>query len=612
MVTLVLLALIALTSPQAPAPPPPPAPQPPRDVVRAERAGTGVIRGRVVAADTGLPIRQATVTLGQMMSVGGRTVIAGTVEGVGGVATLAATAGAQRPAPPVPMRPRSTRTDDQGAFEFKALPAGSYRINASTGQFSAQYLPLAYGSKRPMMDPGLPIDLADGQTFDKATIALPRGGVIVGRITDENGDPMARVQVLGLYFAPGSTRGQRWGPTGFSQTDDLGQFRLYGLQPGDYAVVAEARMSTFMSANAPLSESDEDRTGFVTTYFPGTADEASAQRVRVRSGVETPGIEIRMMKGRLYRVSGLILDSHGTPLSGVNGAIVRRTTGSGFMNNGFSTDEQGRFQLQNLAPGTYRLSVRQRQQAFGPNGPEGDPGEMANVPIAVAGADIENLTIVTAPGVTLKGRIEFEPAPPQRLPTEMRISAVPADPDEMMSGPQPNTVVQRDMTFRLQGLSGEFMIRSFGGVPPNSFVKAVLLGGVDISDAPREFKNGDEVTVVVSSRPSSIEGTVTDTKGSPITDAGIILFPDDKALWRANVTRVRRGSPDGQGRYRLSPLHPGAYFILAAPRERLNTPPGTDYAVFYQELSRDATTVVINEDETRTVDLKVVIQGGGQ
>lgn len=590
MVTLVLLALISLASPQAPAAPPLP-PQPPRDVVRAERVGSGVIRGRVIASDTGLPIRQANVMLIEDLS---RRAPA-----------------ANRTPPNQPNRPRTAKTDDQGAFEFKGISAGTYRINASTTQFSAQYLPLAYGAKRPMMDPGLPIDLGDGQTFDKAVIALPRGGVIAGHVTDENGEPMARVQVMGLYFAPGSTRGERRGPSGFAQTDDLGQFRLYGLQPGDYTVMAEARTG-FMAPTAP-NDSDDDRTGFVTTYFPGTPDEGSAQRVRVRSGAEMTGVEIRMSKGRLYRVTGLVVDSHGTPMSGINGMVGRRSSASGVSTNGFSTDEQGRFNLQNLAPGDYRVIVRQRQQAFGPNGPEGDPGEMANVPITIGGADIENLTIVTAPGVTITGRVEFEPGPPERLPTQMRIAATPGDPEAMMMyGPQPNAVVQRDMTFKLQGLTGDVLIRSFGGLPPNSYIKAVLLGGVDIADAPREFKRGDEVTVVVSLRPSSIEGTVTDAKGTPITDAGIIAFPDDKTLWRSSSTRVRRASPDAQGRYRLMTLHPGSYLVLAAPRERLNTTPGTDYAAFYEELSKDATIVVVNEDETRTVDLKVVNAGGGQ
>ena len=169
-------------------------------------------------------------------------------------------------------RPRQATTDTQGAFEFTGVAAGTYRIQASPNQFSPQYLGMAYGGTRPSgpgsMDIGQPIQLAEGQSFDKAVIALPRGGVITGRVTDENAEPLARVQVYTLFFPPGSARGMRMGSG--SQTDDLGQFRVYGLQPGEYAVAAEAIRYNFVPPNAP-PETEEDKIGFVTTYYPGTA-----------------------------------------------------------------------------------------------------------------------------------------------------------------------------------------------------------------------------------------------------------------------------------------------------------------------------------------------------
>ena len=621
---LVLLALVAAAPRQAPPPPPPPPPpsaQPPRDTApRAEPTGTAVIRGRVVAADTGLPIRQANVNLTWMPAVTiGANVSGGVVSGtlvsadvmIGVVTRTLAQQGRDRgSAAPITIRPRSTRTDDQGNFEFKALPAGNYRIYASTGQYSAQYLALSYGARRTNADPGLPIQLSDGQTFDKATIALPRGAVIVGRVTDDGGEPMARVQVYGLWFPPGRTRGQR--NSGGAQTDDLGQFRLFGLQAGEYAVVAEARMPTYVNPNTISPDAEEDRSGFLTTFYAGTPDEGAAQHVRTRAGVETTGIDIRMSKGRLYCISGTVLDSQGNAAARANGQLARKSAtmgmGMGMVMSGVMTDEQGRFQMQNLAPGNYRLVVRQRPLNFGPNGPEGDQGEMAQIPITVAGADLENLMIVTSPGVTLTGHVEFEQAPPERPITQMRVNAVPDEQDFWMFGPAPSATVQKDRTFKLQGLSGDYLIRG-GGLPPTYYVKAVLVGGVDVTEIPREFKAQDHVTLLVSSRGPTLEGTVTDAKGTPTSDAGIIVFPEDKASWRGSSTRVRRSSPDAQGHYRISPVHPGRYFILAVPRERLNTFPGIDYVAFYDELSKDATTLVVNEDETRAVDLKLVTGG---
>jgi protocatechuate 3,4-dioxygenase beta subunit len=195
--------------------------QPPRDAPpRADAAGTGIIRGHVVAADTGLPIRRAHVTLSMTQPP--------PVVAVGN-----ASPPPPRAAPPMNFGTRQTLADAEGAFEFKNLPPGGYMVHASPWQFSGQYLGLAFGAQHP--GPGVsgtPIHLAPGQVFDRATIALPRGAVIVGRVTDDMGQPIARAQVYGMWFPRGSKRGMRNGVG--AQTDDLGQFRIYGLEPGDY------------------------------------------------------------------------------------------------------------------------------------------------------------------------------------------------------------------------------------------------------------------------------------------------------------------------------------------------------------------------------------------
>jgi hypothetical protein len=278
----------------------------------------------------------------------------------------------------------------------------------------------------------------------------------------------------------------------------------------------------------------------------------------------------------------------------------------GMSGEGFTTDEQGRFQMQNLAPGTYRLIVRQRQPLYGPDGPEGDPGEMANVSITLAAVDLVNLVVVTA---TVLGHVEFEPAPPEGPVKELRVEAIPADPDFPMFGPPPTAMVEGDLTFRLDSLSGEQLIRAGAGLPPKAYVKAVLLDGNDISDTLREFKSQDRVTIVVSLRGASLEGTVTDAEGAPTSDVSVIVFPEDKAGWRANGTRVYRSGPEANGHYRIAAMHPGRYFIVAAALERFTG--GIEDAAFYEELSNEATLLVVNEDETRTVDLKVQGAGGG-
>src|SRR6185503_1519465 len=125
---------------------------PPRDTPLAKPAATGKIRGRVLAVDTNAPLRRAQVTL------------------------LAGQLGVRR----------FTTTDADGRYEFADVAEGRYTVTAGKGG----YVTLQYGQRR-AFEPGRQVSVADGQDLTQVDIALPRGSVITGRITDEFGEPIA-------------------------------------------------------------------------------------------------------------------------------------------------------------------------------------------------------------------------------------------------------------------------------------------------------------------------------------------------------------------------------------------------------------------------------------
>jgi hypothetical protein len=579
--------------------------QPPRDVItRPEPPGTSAIKGRVVAADTGNPIRRANVTLVRGLPPGA----AGRGRGAAAIGTAVTPASRASQPPEALIRNRQAVTNAQGFFEFNGLPAGTYRVLVSGATHVPQYIGMAYGARRPnapfSSDMGQLISIAEGQTFDKAVVQLPRGAVISGRVTDESSEPLARVHVYTVFFPPGSTRGQRTGSG--AQTDDLGQFRLYGLAPGDYMVAAEARENTFSPPNAPL-EAEDERIGFLTTYYPGTTDEAAASRLRARAGSEISGIEIRLGEGRLFRVSGSVVDSQGRPAARVTGQMMRREEGfNGGSSFGFGTDDKGAFRMRNLPPGNYRLVVQPRQN-FGPGGRgnDGDLGEMATVPLTVS-SDLDNVVVMTMPGVTITGRVVIEQGPASPSPGAIRVTAVVGGfENSLMLGRPPQPVlVGPEQTFTMRGLMGEYLLRV---AAPNLYVKSVTLdGGDDVTDTPHEFKANDRVVLTVTSRASTLEGNVTEGKGAAAPDTGVILFSEERSAWRTFSTRTRRAVADAEGHFRLQGIMPGRYFVVALPRERLTIVPGGSEASFFEQLSKDATSVVIGDDEARKLDLKVV------
>jgi hypothetical protein len=232
------LFAIAIGDVQTPTPPP----APPRDNVSVETAGpaTAVLRGVVVAAESGAPLRRAMVRI----TNGTRPI-------------------------------RTVMTDAQGRYEVREVPAGRLTLSAS----KAGYLMLAYNQRRPF-EPARPIDVADGQVLEGINFGLPRGGVIAVQVTDEAGEPLRGVEVAAERYAFSSSGEQRLTPVGattpYATTDDRGEYRVSGLPPGDYFVSARSsRGPTPLRATNAVIEA---------TYYPGTPALADAQRVRVELG----------------------------------------------------------------------------------------------------------------------------------------------------------------------------------------------------------------------------------------------------------------------------------------------------------------------------------------
>ena len=178
--------------------------QPARDTPAQQTvapAPGGRMSGRVIAADTGRPVKRARVFVTAAELPGGRGVL----------------------------------TDDSGAFDFTELPAGRYTLTASKSGF----IGLSYGQRRPLQA-GTPLQLADGQQLKGIDFRLPRGGVLAGHVFDTDGDAMPGVMVRVMRYQQHAGRPAAR-PAGTAQTDDKG-VRVWGLNPGDYYVNAITRL----------------------------------------------------------------------------------------------------------------------------------------------------------------------------------------------------------------------------------------------------------------------------------------------------------------------------------------------------------------------------------
>src|SRR5712692_6828588 len=155
--------------------------------------------------------------------------------------------------------------------------------------------------------PVTPLSLAPGQNVRDVVFRLTPNAVISGRVFDEDGEPMERVTVQARLFM--YRHGQRQlMPASGAMTDDLGEYRIFGLAPGRYYLSATYRSGWYNFAQDRSAAKSEEE-GYAPTYYPGTTDSAGATPIEASAGVHLRGIDFTLKKTRVVRVRGRVVNT---------------------------------------------------------------------------------------------------------------------------------------------------------------------------------------------------------------------------------------------------------------------------------------------------------------
>ncbi len=524
--------------------------------------GTAVLRGMIVTADNASPIRRAQV----------------------------------RVTSPDARESRVATTDGQGRFESRDLPTGRYTMTASKGGFVS----LQFGQRRPS-ESGTPIELADAQTIDRITIALPRGSVLGGRVTDEFGEPVANASVTAWRYAyqAGARRMvPAQGGNGRDTTDDQGQFRLFGLPPGEYYVSGMLR-----SGGPEVTDPMGELSGYAATYYPGTTNIGEAQRVTVALAQENTSVNFGLIATRLVRVSGQVMMSNGAPAPGGMVTLAPMSASGGramLMQQGGAgnrIDQTGTFRLPNVAPGRYQVQARAGGREF----------ELARMDLVVGTEDVDGLTLVTSAGAVINGTIVSETGEPfdfraQQLQVAARLAS--AETPGAGPGGSGGARVEDDWSFSMRNVIDPILMRV--SAPQGWTMKSVLVNGQDITDTPTEFPPGQTVgglQVVMSKKVTNLSGLVTDERGNPALDATVVVFPGDEKLWTYQSRFIKAARPDQDGRYRMTALPGGVDYLVVAVQQLEDGQAGDPE--FLASVRASAVKLEIGEGETKAVDVKL-------
>ncbi|PYR64303.1 MAG: hypothetical protein DMF91_00670 [Acidobacteria bacterium] len=482
-----------------------------------------------------------------------------------------------------------TASDDQGRYEFKDLPAGRYSLNVSKGG----YVTLSYGQTRPF-ESGRPIELHDGQIVEKVDFSLPRGAVITGRLVDEFGDPVPNVQVTAMRYT--FVQGQkRLSPTGGADTtNDLGEFRLFGLPPGQFYICGTSR------PNLPLGPVDDDRAGYAPTYYPGVTNPSEAQRLTIGLGQARPDVNFALVPTRTARVTGTLVDSGGRPIA--NAAVtVYQLNSSLFMTQSAMVRPDGTFVINGLTPGEYHL------RAQGPPARDGSR-DIAMTQITVASEDIVDLRLVADAPVAISGRVVLDPAPTASLaPSAFRVSTMSMPTGTMtISFSMSSGQVQDDWTFATKATPGRN--RMSITTPTGWSMKAVRLNGADVTDTGIDFKRNQEVRnieIEVTNHPATLSGTVTNNRGDVPPDYTVVVFSRDEQRWTPGTRYIMTARPDQDGKFKVSSAPPGDY--LAAALEYIEPGQSGD-PDFLKQIRDRATAFSLGDGEAKALTLKLIAQ----
>jgi hypothetical protein len=480
-----------------------------------------------------------------------------------------------------------TLTDDDGRYRFMGVGAGRYAVSAGPGEHRADHLRQWFGEKGPAprwgQPPRYPLDIADGRDIDDVDIAMPIALGIEGRILSPWEEGMANVPVVAMR--PDGSRAT----DNPAYSDDLGNYRLFGLAPGRYRVCADPARR--------VQDDEETALPFVKTCYPSATSGAAAADVTLTSS-DVSGIDVRVQRTGGRTVTGTVVDAAGMP---ANGAMVWASSVEEFNRSGSATVRDGAFSIAGLLPGAYMLRAVVGGQWPGETNPASREREMGFLDVDLSAVDATGVALALSKAVKVRGRVLFDGGPPS--PSQVSRLLVRASPLFSLFFDPASAPVRDDATFELPEIFPLPVVASVQGLPNGWAVKSVRVSGRDVTYTPANLTAaGNLIDVTITNRLARPVVRVKDAEGQPVTNARVLALPAAAKTGETGFGAIDvRRSPDGD--IMLAPLPAGEYLLVALSVDESNL-------VFFDRsriaaLAQIGTMVTLKEGESPRIDLRL-------
>jgi hypothetical protein len=422
-------------------------------------------------------------------------------------------------------------SDSTGRFAFRNLEAGSYRLTVMKNGYVRQ---------------DTSITLANSTSANNLTIRMTPTATISGHIRDSAGRPAAKVPVKLLRRAY-SQEGLRLQESFSTESNDLGEYRIYGIVPGRYYIAAgttdssgfSRRMERYSFDQQLLDGENGVQMDYSQVFYPGVTDMTKASLLDVQAGSHRSDVDITVTRQRLFSARGRVtLSTTGLPPPHLNWSGA-----SGDTNYDAKT---GRFELTGLVPDDYTFGIG--WESLG-----------ALVKFVVNQSDIDGLAVTLEPSVAIHGRIDVEGMPL----TEAQFDRINVRLTRSERGNEPAAYadVNADGTFTFddEPVGGDFRV-TVSGLPSGFYVKAARLGGSDALNGFAHATRAGDLELLISSRSGQVRGVVTGNNLQPLAGAQVALIPD-KPRYRTELFKTTMTTPDG--RFTFAGIAPGDYKLFA-------------------------------------------------
>ena len=443
---------------------------------------------------------------------------------------------------------QTVATDAAGQFVMAGIAPGKYRLAAERNGFIATQ----YGSRGPGKAGAL-LALEAGRKSSDLAIRLTPHGVITGRVLDEEGEPAtgANVQVSRRQYSQGRKQMSRMAG---ASTNDLGEYRVFGLEPGRYFVSAEIR------PNPTLPQAEDD---YVTTYYPRATDTAAAELLEVAAGAQLRNIDITLARLHTVTVRGRVVNEAGPPASGQKGQpanlnVVLQARNADVLSSGFArgarVTPQGTFELRGVTPGSYfvigQLNTQGKHFA-------------ARTAIQVGAANIEGILLTIRGGAPVSGRVRVEGETAQR-PANLHVMLRPAE-IGVQFVPIPNQPVKADGNFQMDDVGADRYIVSVNGLPEGFYVKSVRSANLDVLADGLDASAGSvaPLDIVLSPNAGQVAGSVLDPETRKAAAMMMVVLVPQEKQRRDREAFYQTSTTDFSGQFTFQGVTPGEYRVYA-------------------------------------------------